>query len=1029
MRKLLSTFLSFFCCLGLFSQSSKVSAEPQLHYFFTHYTTKSGLVSYQINATIQDREGYIWIGTNEGLQRFDGVRFKTFRHSENDSTSIPSNLIWQLVLDKQKNLWVLTIDGKTGIFDTRTFRFRPAIINVGEDAKTLSLSNPSPKRLITDEFGNIFLLLPGRAFVTYNKKTNRFDSLQNFPGLRDNLTIRGFAQQKGSSKYWFCSDAVGLGVYDNNSGLLSTTLNNRADEPALSELRKENEHYTDVFVDKRQRLWLIGYFGENPYVSCFDLRLNRLVLNKYQFDRKRLGYHEIRSFIEQRDSTIWIIGQNIFAKFNEKEKRFERVYNGYEEEHGIDYLTVTNLMEDREQSMWAATANNGIFRYNPSKDFFSNIQYISHITGRLGTGGPVSFMSDRDGSILVGIRDDGLYRFSKDLRQVPLNINGIPNKNNIVIWDMLVSPDSNFIWMAAAQGLYRYDVRTKSARFFTAPALQSTTIKQLTIDTNGVLWLGSSESGVFKWNPKAGKSKFEDGLSLVTKIPEVRINTLVADRDGLIWVGTNNEGAYLINPANDSIELHLHTKAPEALRLPESSAYSFLEYNDTLVMIGTNTRVLMYNRRRQKLTTVGKQLSGFVAAMERDDEGHVWIATTTSMYRLTLSTGALLQLNRDDGMYNDYFLVGSSFELPDRRMVFGVYGAMIAFLPAAINASPAVPDLKITGFTVKDVPLRIDSLLQQRVIVLSPDQNSLTIDLSVLSYNAGYALKYKLDGLDKEWRTIDQTYQLAYPYLPPGTYTLHVEAIDAEGRIGPKSIQLAIRINPPFYKTWWFYACLFLFFVLLLIMLDRQRMKRRAAIQKMRSNIAGNLHREIEIALSNINILSEMAKLKADNNPEKSKEFISEINAKSKHMILAMDDMLWSIDPENDNMHKMVYRLREFMETLSHQHRVAIEMTVDKNVEALRLDMQLRHEALSLIKENIQALVQCGAERIFVTIDHEKSHLVYRSQCNPENCNVQQIKNIMHSKDMDKRLRSINAKASLDANKSSLLVTYKFPVL
>ncbi len=1027
MRKLLSTFLSILWYLALFSQSPKAAEEPQLHYFFSRYTTKSGLVSYQINTTVQDHDGYIWIGTNEGLQRFDGIRFKTFRHDKNDSLSLPSNLIWQLLVDKENNLWILTIDGKAGRFDTKTFHFHPVAISVGEDVKTLSLTRPSLKRFIIDEYGNIFLLLPGRDFLTFNKATNRFDAVNNFPGLRRNLKIRGFAQQPGTHRYWFCGDETGLAVYDKATSKISTAANNLVNEPALREFR-DSTRYSNVYIDKRGRLWVIGTSGETPFVSCYDLLRQQLLLNKYQFDRKTLGFHDIRDFIEQKDGTLWIIGVNVFAKFNEKEKRFDRVYNGYEEEHGIDFITISCLMEDRENSMWVSTANNGVFRFNPSKDFFSNIQYISHITGRRGSGGPVSFMSDHDGSILVGIRDDGLYRFSKDLQQIPLNIAGIPEKNNIVIWDMLESADSNYIWMAAAHGIYRYDIRSRSAKFFSAPALQATIVKQLSADKNGVLWMGTNESGVFKWNPKAGKENFGNGLTPMTKIPSVRINALGTDKEGLLWVGTNNEGAYVIDPITDEIRLHLHAGATNALKLPEASAFSFLEYNDSLMMIGTNTHVVSYNRQQKKVSVIGNELSGFIAAMERDDDGHVWISTTTSMYRLTLNTGVLLQLNRDDGLYNDYFLVGSSFELPDKRMVFGVYGALIAFLPAAINASPAVPDLKITGFTVNDVSLRVDSLLQQKQIVLSHNRNSMTIDLSVLSYNSGYLLKYKLDGLDKEWRKIDRDYQLVYSYLPPGTYTLHVETVDAEGRTGAKTLQLEIRINPPFYKTWWFYGSLLLLFLLLLVLLDRQRMRRFDAIQKIRSNIAENLHREIKIALNNINILSEMAKLKADNSPEKSKEFISQINAKSEHMIIVMDDMLWSIDPANDNMRKTVERLKEFIEALGHRHRALIELTVDSHVESLRLDMQHRHETLSLIKENIQTLVQCGAARIAVHITYEKSQLVYSSQSNPDDCDQQQLKSFLHSKDMEKRLRAIHAKVNLDVNKSNMLVTMKIPV-
>jgi signal transduction histidine kinase len=205
-------------------------------------------------------------------------------------------------------------------------------------------------------------------------------------------------------------------------------------------------------------------------------------------------------------------------------------------------------------------------------------------------------------------------------------------------------------------------------------------------------------------------------------------------------------------------------------------------------------------------------------------------------------------------------------------------------------------------------------------------------------------------------------------------------------------------------------------------------MKRREAIQKMRSNIAGNLHREVNTALNNINILSEMAKLKADNNPEKSKEFIGQINIKSEQMIIAMDDMLWSIDPENDSTNKTVERFREFIEELNNRHNAGIEILVDKNVERIRLHMQLRHEALLIFKETIYNEVLCGARNINVHISYEKSNLVFSTQLDPENCNIKQLNTVLYSIDMEKKLKAINAKLTVDADKSNVLVMLKMPV-
>ncbi|MGZ5134435.1 MAG: ligand-binding sensor domain-containing protein, partial [Flavitalea sp.] len=145
-------------------------------YNFIRYPAESGIISNQINSAVQDETGYMWLGSTNGLQRFDGIRFKTFRHDEKNAVSLPSNPVWQLLIDKKKNLWLLMADGKVGIFDTRNFTFKEIV--------TKFKSPPSPntalKRLSTDEEGNLFYLISGSEVITYNEKANEFSYAYNF---------------------------------------------------------------------------------------------------------------------------------------------------------------------------------------------------------------------------------------------------------------------------------------------------------------------------------------------------------------------------------------------------------------------------------------------------------------------------------------------------------------------------------------------------------------------------------------------------------------------------------------------------------------------------------------------------------------------------------------------------------------------------------------------------------------------------------------------------------------------------------
>jgi hypothetical protein len=196
----------------------------------------------------------------------------------------------------------------------------------------------------------------------------------------------------------------------------------------------------------------------------------------------------------------------------------------------------------------------------------------------------------------------------------------------------------------------------------------------------------------------------------------------------------------------------------------------------------------------------------------------------------------------------------------------------------------------------------------------------------------------------------------------------------------------------------------------------------------MRVDIAGNLHQEVNTALSNINILSEMAKLKADHEPEKSKEFIEQIHNKSHNMMIAMDDMLWSIDPENDSMKKTVERMQEYIDALNSRHAANIDMLVDERINNLKLNMQFRHEAFIHFKQRNSVRVKAGATYCKFHVGLEKGHLLYTLQFNNEHCEMQQLNNLLQSRDLGKRMNAIKATLAVNVHKSNSVLVLKVPV-
>jgi len=479
-----SYFIILFSGLLLF-QSLK--AQPVKQYYFTHYTTESGLLSTEVNAVVQDADGYIWTGTVDGLQRFDGTRFKTFRHLAGDSTSIPSNIILQLLIDNQKNLWVLTAEGSVGIFNTKNFRFREAAVQL---KKPESLRSPI-KRLITDEYGNISFLLASIEVGTLDAKNVGFSFYYNFFTLPTGVGVADFIQQPGTFNYWISIQGEGVAIYNQRTGKMSYPGKNTESIPAVDRLAKITAAY-NFYFDKKGRCWFQRWGAGFPEIYYFDTLDKSYEFHKFEFITTLKTYYETGQFFEQKDGSMWIRGMGVFARFLEKEKKFEFVYNGYLNERSISYERITSLTEDRENNIWVATNNNGLYRFNPSEQYFSNIKHLNRVTGNTGHGSVMSFMPTRWGTILAGTWGDGIYQYDNNFNLLPTNISGIDNKGGPSGWCMTASGDSNTIWLSSQPGLLAIDQSRRSASYYNPAILDNRTIRQVAEDPQGNHWLGSN---------------------------------------------------------------------------------------------------------------------------------------------------------------------------------------------------------------------------------------------------------------------------------------------------------------------------------------------------------------------------------------------------------------------------------------------------------------------------------------------------------------------------------------------------------
>lgn len=1015
MYRLFLAFCFSFVCALLFAQTSP-------NFTFTHYDMVNGLVSNETRSVVQDKTGYLWIATNNGLQRYDGVHYKTFQHREGDAATLPTNKLWQLLIDKADNLWVLTYDGRVGLFDKQKFTYTPVPLVLKKPASIFAM-----KWFITDEYGNVFLLLHSNELVAYDKQKKAFTPAANFIPVKPGWVITGLAQQPGTKKYWIALKSGGVVVYNQQTGRLSEPGNNVEGEKGVDSLQRFHGMAHFLF-DGKGRLWAISWDPVSyPLVIRFDGRNARQPVQTFELASTIKTYHEIHGFLEQKDGSIWVRGAIVLGKFDESKNNFDLMPSDSRSGLGIYYDQVTGLYEDREKNLWVSTGNYGLYRFNPSQQYFTNLYHKNIISKLPGKGSIMSFVQLRNGDILAGSWGDGMFRYNSQLKELPLAISDPVNHNMSSVWNMCASADSNTIWMASQPGINQYDQAKGTLTFRNPPALQNRTIRQVAEDRQGNLWLGMQYAGLFKWiHPK------DSGKDSLVKIPELAndlISRIVADDKGFVWITSEKKGVFAFESETGQLRFHWTNRTEADSNKIIEGFMSTLPYDDSTVFISTWTKLYRLNRRTNVLQPVHLpgSLLGDIAAMEKDNDGYLWISTSNGLYRYLPSKGVLVFFNREDGIGNDRFIIAATCRLRDGRLLFGADDSFIGFNPQQINFRNSEQKAVLTSIVAGRKELPADSVMQLDVLTLSPGDNSLVFDFSSLSFTNYSQIQYKLINIDKDWQVADKDNKASFPFLPPGHYTLLLRTLNAEG-MASQLTTLNIRIKAPFYQTWWFYTFLGLCTAGLLFWLDRQRMKRKEALQKVRTDIAGGLHQEVNTALNNINILSEIARLKSEREPQKAKDYLEQIHSKSHNMIIALDDMLWSLDPENDAMDKTIQRIKEFADSLMQRNGATIELLIDKKVEKLQLNMKLRHEAFLLFKEGLRSLIDAGTKACIVHLTAERGKLLFTIEFENEHCNMQKLNNLLQRRDMEDRLHALRAKLNVQMHKSRSVFLLQLPL-
>ncbi|MGN6211945.1 ligand-binding sensor domain-containing protein [Parafilimonas sp.] len=783
-------------------------------YYFTHYQVEDGLSNNAVLCVMQDHLGFMWFGTRDGLNRFDGLSYKIFRNNPSDKKSIGSNAIMSLSETANKKIWVGTEKGLF-VFDelTESFtKFEPAGNGSVQSVK-----------VVGDDVYYITLY----ALYRHNTKTN----VTNAFSINKEVTAYNILKD---GSLWVTTSSGTIAKYN--------TANNSFDEKydLFSHSGYVVSKWIQSLYDAGNGTLLIG--TSNQGLKLFDIKTSTYKdLLTSNTDKTDII---VRDIIAINKDEYWIATQSGIYIFNISNGNYYNLQKQIEDPYSLSDNIVQTLCLDKQGGIWAGTYFGGV-NYYPKQDIIFK-KYFPKVNENSISGNAVSEIYEDDhGMLWVGTEDAGLNKFNAATGNF-INYNPAKDRQTVSysnIHSLLAYNDT--VW--AGTYLHGLDLLNSDGKrlhnFNTLNAdIGSNFIGALLKTKTGEI-IAATDKGAFKYLPST------NNFERITALPKAFFRALGEDNNGNIWGGTYGDGIYIYNPSTNKAEHYFFSINHNQVIACNIVNYIYYDSKNT-VWFATEGGLCAYKPEKKELhiyTSRDGLPADVVYAILEDNHHNLWVSTSKGLVRFTPSTKEVKIFNKSHGLLTDQFNYRSACKDEKGNMYFGSVKGMISFNPDSITSNDFIPPVYITGFQVYNKELCIDSTkspLKQSItftkkIVLAHNQSSFSIDFAALNYNApstiGYA--YKMEGLDKSWTYLTTNRKAYFTELTPGNYTFLVRVLDAKNT-ADNYAKLDIEILPPFWRTWqayMLYAVLILLIIFFTIkfFIDRSRARQQRRLEKL----------------------------------------------------------------------------------------------------------------------------------------------------------------------------------------------------
>jgi ligand-binding sensor domain-containing protein/two-component sensor histidine kinase len=936
-------FAFFLCFNSVFSQT-------QLR--FRNYSTRDGLSHNEISYLYSDSRGFLWIGTEFGLNRFDGVSFEKWFHVPGDSTSLANNNVHCITEDSLEQLWVATEKG-ISIYDFHHGKFHSFREVPTQNGGNIPLDQPVD---FCDQDGDIWIGSGSGSVIFYNSSNHLF---YNIPillapkGRMQNKFIVSFLQDN-KNRLWV---STSYGIYLLNKTNLTATPY-RIDE--TNPYGQVLNACTALFETQHGQL-LCGTW--NGGFLIFDEKNNRF--NPfYGLIGPFLPCESVFNFGQHEETILLSTGNGLFScresdLRSDGLKSFSLIEPDQQDPFGLPSNYIHILLTDRKGNLWLG-GENGLSLVNANSRDYQEFSYKE--LSPFGNEAPRSI--DQNGNqLLVGISKEVMLF---DLKEEKFLLEK-PRLDPIGFHKFIKS--GNHLYQPSQTGLAIYDLKFNHLSTIRDPYANGLylNIYNALEDSQGNFWTVTSRFGLRKHEHDGHIIPFlHDSTQAVHSIGHL-IGDIIESPHGDIYAGGKQLFILKKNETSFTAVSILNEKASNEIRA--------LSMQDSILWIGSRNGLYSYHERTGAIIQhhLPADVNQVITDLEIDLSGNLWMITATGIVIYDPVDSTTMILNERNGWPSFFSCIRA---LSNGKVAAGSNGKIIIIDPQVLRPDMDNPKPYITRVVIDEKSYFLPGA--DTTFELKYNQR-ISFHFTSLNYQTASSIKYtwQLKGLDDRWQNTGNITNQPFASLAPGDYTFNVKSINANNTWSEMS-SVHFHVMPPFYRTAWFIMGSLLLVMSMIYWFYRYRLQKAIQIERMRTRIATDLHDDIGATLSSISFYSEAVRQRTKNNLPEVSSILEKMGDTSRKMVSSMSDIVWAINPENDDMDKMLQRMLNHAKELSGLREETIQMNIDNKARHLKLELEQRRNIFLIYKEavtNALKYADCRLIQVDVTVHGNVLHL------------------------------------------------------